>query len=310
MKTPAPTSGPLPYLETFSTAAEYSCFTRAAVQLGLTQAAVSQRIRALEQALGVALFRRQGGRVSLTAAGQRLYPYAQRIQALHQEARREVVGQKTPVSGELLLAASSIPGEHLLPAILADFRRQYPHIQVRAAVTDSAVVLHQVEHGRVHLGLVGRKSASPHLEFRPFATDEMVLIVPPGHRWARLERVSLKQLGREPLILREAGSGSRGCLEQALAQAGQSLATFAVALELGSNEAIKEAVLRGLGVAVLSTHAVQKELDAGRLHALRVRELSLEREMFVAWDRRRVLPIPARLFLTFLESSPGAGPTP
>jgi DNA-binding transcriptional LysR family regulator len=310
MKSPAPTSGPLPYLETFSTAAECSCFTRAAAQLGLTQAAVSQRMRALEQALGVALFRRQGGRVCLTPAGQRLYPYAQRIQALHQEARREVAGQKTPVTGELLLAASSIPGEHLLPAILADFRRRYPHVQVRATVADSAAVLHQVEHGHSHLGLVGRKSESPHLEFRPFATDAMVLIVPPGHRWARLDKVSLKQLGREPLILREAGSGSRGCLEQALAQAGQSLAAFSVALELGSNEAIKEAVLRGLGVAVLSTHAVHKELQAGQLHALRVRELCLEREMFVVWDRRRVLPIPARLFFNFLEGSPAAEPAP
>jgi DNA-binding transcriptional LysR family regulator len=301
MKQEPATPGPLPYLETFSAAAECSCFTRAAVQLGLTQAAVSQRIRALEQTLGVALFRRQGGRVSLTAAGQHLYPYAQRIQALHQEARREVAGQKTPVRGELLLAASSIPGEHLLPAILADFRRQYPHVQVRAAVADTAVVLHQVEHGHAHLGLVGRKSDSPHLEFRPFATDEMVLIVPPGHKWGRLAKVSLKQLGREPLILREAGSGSRGCLEQALAEAGQSLAAFPVALELGSNEAIKEAVLRGLGVAVLSTHAVHKELHAGQLHALRVRALRLEREIFVTWDRRRVLPIPARLFCDFLE---------
>ena len=109
----------LPYLETFSKAAELSNFTAAGKALGMTQAAVSQRIHALEQALGVALFRRRGGRVLLTEAGQKLYDYAQRILDLHREARREVSGHETPVGGELLLAASSIPGEHLLPALLS-----------------------------------------------------------------------------------------------------------------------------------------------------------------------------------------------
>src|SRR5579871_3841520 len=102
----------LPHLETFLKAAELGSFTGAAKVLGLTQAAVSQRIHALEQALGVALFRRRGGRVLLTEAGQKLYDYAQRILDLDREARREVSGHEAPVGGELLLAASSIPGEH------------------------------------------------------------------------------------------------------------------------------------------------------------------------------------------------------
>jgi DNA-binding transcriptional LysR family regulator len=296
----------LPHLETFAKAAELSSFTATAQALKLTQAAVSQRIHALEQALGVAVFRRQGGRVFLTEAGRRLYPYAQRILTLHRQARQEVTGQKAPVTGELALAASSIPGEHLLPAVLSVFRRQYPHIQVRATISDSLAVLSQVEHGQAHLGLVGRKSDSPHLEFSPFATDEMLVVVPAGHAWARRRRVTVKQLARQPLILREAGSGSRWCLEQALARAGRSLADLQIALELGSNEAIKEAVVRGLGVAVLSSHAVHKELRAGRLHALRVADLPLEREMYVVWDRRRALPIPARLFRHFLEPCPSA----
>src|SRR5262249_4957122 len=125
----------LPYLETFSKAAELSNFTRAAQALNLTQAAVSQRVQALEKPLGVALFRRQGGRVFLTEAGQRLYPYAQRILALHREACQEVVGLSSPIAGELLLGASSIPGEHLLPALLSVFHQRQGGIQVRASVT-------------------------------------------------------------------------------------------------------------------------------------------------------------------------------
>ncbi len=297
---------PLPHLETFVKAAELSSFTAAARALALTQAAVSQRIQALEQTLGVRLFHRQGGRVFPTDAGQRLHVYAQRILSLHQEARQVVTGQKTPVAGELSLAASSVPGEHLLPAVLSVFGQKYPHIQVRATVTDSRTVLNQVEHGQAQLGLVGMKDDNPHLEFQSFACDQMVLVVPPQHAWGRKKRVTLKELCQQPIILREVGSGSRWCLEQALAQAGKSPRDLRVVLELGSNEAIKEAVLRGIGIAVLSVHAVQKELRLRELHALQVSDLPLKRDMFVVWDRRRVLSIPTQLFVQFLEPCPHA----
>ena len=301
----------LPHLGTFSKAAELSSFTAAAKALGLTQAAVSQRIQALERLLDVPLFRRQGGRVLLTEAGQRLYDYAERILALHREARQEIAGQeKAPVSGNLSLGASTIPGEHLLPALLSTFHERFPHIQVKAEIGDSLRVIAQVERGQVSLGLVGRKPESPHLEYRHFATDHMVLIVPPNHSWSRHKKVSLKQLCKQPLILREAGSGLRHCFEKELARLGQSLGDLQIALELGSNEAIKEAVLRGLGLAVLSSYAVEKELRAGQLAALKVTDLHCDREMFVVWDRRRVLSAPARTFRFFLETNPIPDPAP
>jgi DNA-binding transcriptional LysR family regulator len=131
--------------------------------------------------------------------------------------------------------------------------------------------------------------------------------VPADHSWGKRKRVSPGQLAGQPLILREEGSGSRWCLEQQLARAGKSLRDLHIVLELGSNEAIKEAVLRGLGLAVLSTRAVEKELQAGQLHAVRIAGLPLAREMFAVWDQRRVLPIPARLFLDLLEHCPDAG---
>src|SRR5439155_21263159 len=124
----------LPNLETFAKAAELSSFTAAARALGLTQAAVSQRIQALEQMLKGHLFHRQGGHVLLTDAGRRLYGYAQRILALHREATNDITGRDTPLTGELTLAASSVPGEHLLPALLASFQERHAHVQVRATV--------------------------------------------------------------------------------------------------------------------------------------------------------------------------------
>lgn len=292
----------LPHLETFAGAAELSSFTAAAHTLGLTQAAVSQRIHALELSLNVSLFQRQGGRVLLTDAGRRLHDYALRILALHREARAEITGQHQPIGGELNLAASSVPGEHLLPQLLMAFRERHPHIELRASVTDTRAVLREVEQGAVHVGLVGGKDDNPHLEYRGFASDEMVLVVPAGHPWSRRRRISLADLCKQPLILREAGSGSRWCLEQALARVEMSLRSVHVVLELGSNEGIKEAVLRGLGLAILSTHVVQKQAESGQLHVLRVMGLPLDREMFVVWDRRRVLPATAHLFLDLLES--------
>ena len=294
----------LPYLVTFSKAAELSNFSGAAKSLRLSQAAVSQRIQALEKTLGKSLFKRNGGRVLLTGAGQKLYEYAQRILDLHRETRREVTGHEAPLSGELLLAASSVPGEYLLPGLLSIFGQKHSHIRVRASVTDSMSVIAQVERGNVGLGLVGKKTENPHLEFRYLASDKMVLIVPPEHALSRRKKVSVKQLSRYPIILRESGSGLRDCFEKSLVRAGWSLADLSVALELGSNEGIKEAVLRGVGTAILSTYAVQKELRAGTLIAREISDLHCDRDMFVVQDKRRVLPLPARLFLLVLENHP------
>lgn len=294
----------LPYLETFSQAAELSSFTGAAKALRLTQAAVSQRIQALEKTLDKSLFKRQGGRVLLTDAGQRLYDIVQRILDLHRLARLEVAGHETPLAGELLLGASSIPGEHFLPALLSVFGQKHPHIHVRATVADSMAVMAQVERGEVSLGLVGRKAQNPHLDFRHLASDRMVLVVPPNHALSKRKSISVKQLAGYPLVIREAGSGLRHCFERSLERSGKSLSDLRVGLELGSNEAIKESVREGVGVAVLSVCAVQKELRAGELHALTVSDLSCDREMYIVLDKRRVLSLPARLFLSFLAHHP------
>lgn len=129
----------LPYLSHISKAAELSTFTAAAKALGLTQAAVSQRIQLLERARNVSLFDRRGGRVVVSEAGRTLYAYCQWINELLREARHAVSGHATPRAGELDIAARTIPVEHLLPTLLAGFGRRYPHVRVRAAVTDSRV---------------------------------------------------------------------------------------------------------------------------------------------------------------------------
>jgi DNA-binding transcriptional LysR family regulator len=288
----------LPYLATFTEAAERSSFTAAARHLGLSQAAVSQRIHQLEALVKTPLFRRAGGRVELTDAGRKLHDYARRILDLTAEAWCEVTGEPGEVEGELALAASSVPGHHLLPHALAGFRERHPRVRVKVAVSDTAAALRLVEQGRAHLALVGDRGGSPDLEFRPFATDELVLVVPKRHPWWRRRQVSPAELRTVPLIQREHGSGSRQCFEREAGAAGP----LNVVLELGSTEAIKGAVLEGVGVAVLSRRAVRDEVRAGKLKPIGIEGVALSRDICVAWDRKRVLPPHACLFLAHLAS--------
>jgi DNA-binding transcriptional LysR family regulator len=290
---------PLPHLDTFACAAERGSFSAAGRELGVSQAAVSQRVQQLELLLRKQLFRRAAGRVTLTEAGRRLHEFARLILDMTAEAWGAVTGSPAEIAGELLLAASSVPGHYHLPHALAEYRKRYPHVHVRASVSDTDDVIRQVEGGEVSLGFVGAPGGS-FLESRPFATDELVLVVPKGHPWWRKRQLRPADLLGQPVIQRERGSGSRRFFEQALEQSGTAAGALNVVLELGSSEAVKEAVLDGAGVAVLSRNAVRNEVKIGRLKPFRIDGLNSARDISVVWDRRRALPALARLFIEFV----------
>ncbi|WP_197446917.1 LysR substrate-binding domain-containing protein [Tautonia plasticadhaerens] len=306
-----PSTGPIPHLETFCKAAELASFTRAAEALGLTQAAVSQHVRSLERELGVPLFHRRAGRVELADAGRTLYDYARRILDLHDEARA-ALGLDTPGSeGEVRLAASTVPAECLLPELLGRFRAAHPGIRVVAEVCDSESAVEALEQGKATIALVGRPVAAPWAESWPFASDRLTLVVSGRHEWAGRASVSAEELRTRPLAVREPGSGSRRCLEKALEPLGLTLDDLSVLLELGSNPAIRETAARGVVAAFASAQAVAGELASGRLHEVAVEGLGgLDRLLYVAVDRRRALPPPARAFLRFVREQPSPATAP
>lgn len=302
----SPVPGPreLPHLETFARAAERGSFTDAAADLGVSQAAVSQRIAALERALRVSLFDRRAGRIALTRAGERLYDLARRILDLHAEARESLSGLRPLRAGDLSIAASSVPAECYLPARLSAFRATWPDVHVRASVGDSSSVVKEVAKGLASLGLVGRKAEGPDLESEAIGTDTLVLILAPGHPLASRTGLSLAALSGEPLVLREPGSGTRCALRKGLERAGSSLDAMTISLELGSNAAIKDAVKRGLGASFVSRPTVERELAAGELVSVPVRGLLLTRSLYAVHHRRRPLPPAASAFLGFLKANP------
>lgn len=306
MVDPSHSSGPseLPHLSTFVRAAERGSFTDAAADLGVTQAAVSQRIAALEKELRLSLFNRRAGRIALTEAGERLYDLARRILDLHEEARGSLGDFRPSISGDLPISASSVPAECYLPALLSSFRERFPEVHVRASVGDSRSVTTEVTKGLASLGLVGKKAEKPSLESEAIGTDTLALILAPGHPLAGRKSISLAVLAREPLIIREPGSGTRCALKKGLEGAGSSLKEMTITLELGSNAAIKDAVRRGLGVSFVSRSTVERELSAGELVSVQVRGLVLSRFLYAIFDRRRPLSPPASAFLHFLKANP------
>jgi DNA-binding transcriptional LysR family regulator len=294
----------LPHLATFARAAERGSFTEAAADLGVTQAAVSQRIAALEKELRTALFNRHAGRIILTEPGERLYELARQILDLPDAARETLGGFHPSLSGQLPIAASSVPAECYLPALLSSFREKFPRVQVRASVGDSSSVTKEVQKGVAALGLVGQKAENRSLESVPIGTDTLALVLAPDHPLAGRKSISLAVLAREPLIVRESGSGTRCALKKGLERAGLSLEDMTISLEMGSNAAIKDAVKRGLGASFVSRSTIERELAAGELVAMPVRGLVLSRYFYAVYHRRRPLTPAASAFLRFLKTNP------
>lgn len=291
-------------LEVFAKVAELGSFSRAAEALNLTQPTVSEHVRALEGELGVALLDRLGRIAVPTPAGRLLLGYARRVLALVQEARQAVDQYQGRLRGELVVGGSTIPGEYVLPALIGQFKGKYPDISISLLIGSSQHVSAWVEDGRVELGVVGARPTSRALQARELMTDEIVVVVPIDHPWAARKSVSLADLREAPLVLRERGSGSRDALVRALAGVGLDLGGFRVVGEMGSTQAVKQAVRAGVGVAFLSRRAVEDECRARLVACVRVRDLVVRRAFYLVTHRDRTRSPLAEAFLAFVESQP------
>jgi DNA-binding transcriptional LysR family regulator len=254
--------------------ADHGTVTAAARAEGVTQPALSQSLRALERRFGVALVQRVGRRLVLTGPAQVALDYARRIVRLTDEAEAAVAELAGLRRGSLSIGASTVPGTYLLPRLLGEFRVRHPEVRLVLRIGDTREVAQWVLRGEVDFGVIGETRAAFGLTVTPFRRDELVVVTPAGHPLAGRRTLDADTLAATPLILREAGSSTRETLERALAAAGRAPT---VLFELGSTEAILQAVAAGLGASVVSELAIGAGHHPRSIRVRRATRLDLTR---------------------------------
>lgn len=268
-------------LEAFALVAELGSFTRAAKIMFMTQPAVSFQIKALEEQLGLQLLERAEKSVFLTDAGKLVYAEAKKIIAGYRNILEHVAQLQGLTKGTLLLGASTIPGEYLLPQFLGEFKQKHPEIELVLEIGSTHRIIDMVLAREVHLAVVGAVTPHPSLEYQPIFNDEVVVIVAGNHPLAGRESVSIAELTTESLIFREKGSGTRAVLEERFRQAGIEPGELKIVMELGSTRAIITAVQGNLGVGMVSGLAVREALEIGSVRKLKVGEMDLRRRLYL-----------------------------
>jgi len=296
-------------LEIFAKVAELGSFSRAAEALFLTQPTISEHVRALEDELGVQLLDRLGRGATPTRAGQLLLGYVRRMLTLSREAHQALERFQGRMSGELVVGGSTIPGEYVLPALVGQFKAKYPDISISLLIGSTRQVSDWLDEGRVEVGVVGARPAARTLAARELMADELVVVVAATHPWARRGTITLADLQTAPMVVRERGSGSRAAVEHALQEAGIAPATLRVVGEMGSTQAVKQAVRAGVGIALISRRAVEDECRAGLLACVTVKDLRVARAFYLATHRDRTRSPLAQAFVEFIESQAAEGPS-
>jgi len=290
----------LDHVRSFLEVIRRGSLSEAARALGVSQPAVSNQIKGLERELGMELLiRGERGVVSLTAAGKEFLAFAEQVVAAHEEMLQRVDHLKEEVSGELVIAASTTPGEFILPQLLSDFKARYPQVEAKVTIADTRDVVEKVLARECDIGFIGAPIERPRLTLVPLIKDEIVLAVYPDHPFAGREAIRLKELQGQRLILREEGSGTRRSLEQLLAERAEKLPADNVVLVLGSTHAIIEAIQARLGIGFVSAFAVSRLQASGQLCTVPIKELSLTRDLFVAYEESQLSTRLRQEFLAF-----------
>ncbi len=279
-------------LEVFLKVIELSSFTRAAEALNLSQPTVSEHIRLLEETLNERLVDRSGREVNATPAGKVLVQYAEKILKTYFEAIQALEQFNGKISGSLVVGASSVPGAYVLPKYLGAFKAINPQIQIMLKISATSEIIDQVLSGSVETGFVGSMRNDRKLVFSELIQDELILIIPTEHPWARADTISLNDLVSEPVILRQKGSGTRSVTLRILAQHGVDLSRLRIAAEMGDAESVKQGVKSGIGVSFMSVHSVSYELLTGSLASVSIEGVRFFRPLYtVTRKNRQISPV-------------------
>lgn len=289
-------------LEVFHAVASTGSVRRAAEQLSLTQPAVSMALSELERQLGSTLFDRERGRLHLNAQGAEQLPRAREILERLQDMQRQHPDAQGALSGELRIGASNTVGNYLVGELLGPIVARHPQVALRLTVDNTRAITGMLLDHTIDVACVEGPVHHAQLETRPWRSDALVVCAAPSHPLARLPRLRIQDFAGAHWILRERGSATRSLSEQALT----ALPPGRILLELGQIEAIKQAVIAGLGIACLPYAATLDAVATGRLRVLRTPFLNLDRRLSIVLHRSRYRGTLIEAFLHSLEADPHA----
>ncbi len=283
-------------LRVFATVAKRMSFARAAEELHLTPPAVSMQIRELEEQVTLPLFDRTGRTVSLTVTGEYFLVYVRRVLATLRDAEDAIANFRGLEAGRLTVGMVST-AQYYVPLLLARFRREHPRIEIRITVGNRESLVQQLQRNEVDLAVMGRPPREIATRAEPFGAHPLVVIAAPDHPLAALDHVPLAALAAHAFIVREPGSGTRAAMEHFFRD---HRIDPPIAMELESNDTIKQAVIAGMGISFLSLHTLGLELGAGLLKVLDVDDLPLVRRWHVVHTQSKMLSPPAEALRYFI----------
>ena len=295
-------------LRVFCAVAETKSFSKASELIHLTQPAVSLQIQAMEELYETRLFDRSGNTINLTPAGEILYKRAKEILALYSEAQQNISEITGAIKGSLSIGASSTIGNYLLPHIISAFKKKVPQVNISLVVGNTKTITEKLNAGEIDIALVEGDVSKQRFSVETLLSDELVVIMSPAHPWAERRNLPAIELTKEPLIMREEGSGTRQIILKHLEEHGLKLDQLKITLVMGSTEAIKGAVEEGLGVSIMSGWAVRKWLKQGLLKAATFKDLKFHRNFTIISPKRNYSTHTAKEFLNFLKVFPIKSP--
>ncbi len=283
-------------LKLFESVARNSSFTRASEELYLTQPAVSTQIKQLEDEVGTPLFERLGKKIFLTEAGREMYEFSRSIAKKFDDVSTVLDEMKGVKRGHLNIAVTST-AEYFAPYLLAAFCKQHSGITVNLDVINREALLRQLADNIPDMVIMGSPQGGGDLEANSFMSNPLVVIAPPNHPLSGSGRIPLQTLIKESFIVREKGSGTRNAIQKFLEQRGLTMTTT---MEMSRNEAIKHAVMAGLGLGIVSIHTLEMELALKRLVVLNVEGFPILKDWYIVHRSGKRFSAAAQAFKEFV----------
>ena len=263
-------------------------FSEAAAALNISQPAVTLHVQRLERELGARLLERGGSRLRLTTQGEAFILYAERVIEEDDRLRENLARLADDLTGMVRIAASTIPGEYLVPGLLADFVELYPEVTASLTVSDSEAVIEQVSQGDCDIGFTGAPSSRAVLVQEPIYRDTLALVVPANHPFAGRGEVRAVELTAQRFVARENGSGTMASIRHILGEAGIDGRHWTPSVVLGSTQAVISGVEAGLGVSIVSALAARNAVRAGTVAVVPLEGLPPERDLYLVYVEGRV----------------------